>query len=71
VRQRHSPCLRYLATTLQQAGFTLLELETGTTKPVFQAKENLTKLSFSEDGKQLAFVADWTQMKLLYYEICS
>ncbi|MFT6204928.1 MAG: dipeptidyl aminopeptidase/acylaminoacyl peptidase [Spirosomataceae bacterium] len=53
--------LAYVTTgddSTQKAGVYVIELETGTTKPVFQAKGKFTKLSFSEDGKQLAFVAD-------------
>jgi dipeptidyl aminopeptidase/acylaminoacyl peptidase len=53
--------LAYVTTgddSTQKAGVYVVELETGMTKPVIQAKGKFTKLSFSEDGKQLAFVAD-------------
>lgn len=42
----------------QKAGVYIVELASGAVSPVVQAKGKFTQLSFSEDGKQLAFVAD-------------
>lgn len=53
--------LAYVTTgddSTQKAGVYVVELESGAIKPIIQSKGKFTQLSFSEDGKQLAFVAD-------------